>query len=109
MGALGLFDFAVGWEELLDSAGRQAQAHLGDLFRSLAWWKLTPDISRSKEYSARRESGLRPLISAGVGELRGLDFASAARSEDGRLMLAYLPTWREITVDLTKRPARWSR
>ena len=56
MGALGLFDFAVGWEELLDSAGRQAQAHLGDLFRSLPWWKLTPDISRSKEYSARRES-----------------------------------------------------
>ncbi len=102
MGALGLFDFAPGWEQRLDSAGRQAQAHLGSLVRGRRWWELVPDLSRGKDYASWHDDSLRPLISSGVGELRGLDFASAARTPDGRLAMAYLPTPRQITFDLTQ-------
>jgi Protein of unknown function (DUF4038)/Putative collagen-binding domain of a collagenase len=102
MGALGLFDFASGWEQLLESSGRKAQAHLGSLIRGRRWWELVPDLSRAKDYASWHDDSLRPLISSGVGELRGLDFASAARTPDGLFAMAYLPTPRQITFDLTQ-------
>jgi hypothetical protein len=102
MGALGLFDFAPGWEQLLDSPGRQAQVHLGALMNGFRWWDLVPDLSRGKEYAQWHDGSLRPLIVSGVGELRGLDFCSAARTPDGHLAMAYLPNARQIVVDLTQ-------
>jgi hypothetical protein len=102
MGVLGLFDFASGWERLLDSPGRQAQVHLDALMNSYRWWDLVPDLSRGKEYAAWHDGSLRPFIVSGVGELRGLDFCSAARTPDGQLAMAYLPTARNIVVDLTQ-------
>jgi Protein of unknown function (DUF4038)/Putative collagen-binding domain of a collagenase len=102
MGGLGLFDFAPGWEGRLDSDGRRAIAHLASLFREYPWYDLVPDLSRSKEYSSWRDPSLRPFITSGVGELRGLDFCSAARTPDGRLAIVYMPTAREITVDVSQ-------
>lgn len=102
MGVLGLFDFAPGWQGLLDSPGREAQLHLGSLMRGHPWWDLVPDLSRGKEYAAWHDASVRPFVTSGVGELRGMDFCSAARSPDGRLAMAYLPTARQICVDLAQ-------
>ena len=102
MGVLGLFDFAAGWEGRLDAPGRQAQVHLASLTSGLRWWDLVPDRSRGKEYSAWHDASLRPLIVSGVGELRGMDFCSAARTPDGGLAMAYMPTARTIVVDMTQ-------
>lgn len=102
MGMLGLFDFAPGWQERLDSPGRQAERLLGSLMRDYRWWELVPDLSRAKEYATWHDDSIRPFVTAGVGELRGLDFCSAARTPDGRLAMAYLPTARQICIDLTQ-------
>jgi hypothetical protein len=102
MGALGLFDFAPGWEGLLDSSGRREVAHLASLFRQYPWYDLVPDLSHSKEYSRWRDASLRPFISSGVGEFRGMDFCSAARTQDGRLAMAYLPSSRQVSVDVSQ-------
>jgi len=102
MGTLGMFNFAPGWEDMLDSPARSAQKHLHEFFAGQPWWELVPDLSRSYEFGGRQESSLREFITDGVGELRGLDFASAARTPDGRLAMIYLPTARTITVELSQ-------
>jgi len=38
----------------------------------------------------------------GLGELNGLDYLAAARTADGGLIMAYLPSSRTFTVDMTK-------
>ena len=102
MGVLGLFDFAAGWEGLLDAPGRHAQVHLRALADGYRWWDLVPDLSRGKDYAAWHDASLRPFIVTGVGELRGMDFCSAARTPDGELAMAYMPTSRQVVVDLTQ-------
>ncbi len=102
MGSRGMWNFAPDWQAMLDSPGRVAQSHLHKLFARHPWWELVPDLSRADEYVPWRDASLSPFITAGVGELRGLDFASAARTADGRLAIVYLPTPRPITVDLTQ-------
>ena len=42
------------------------------------------------------------VVVDGLGEFRGLDYLSAARTEDGATVMAYLPTARPFTVDMTK-------
>ncbi len=117
IGSYGVWDFAADWAELLDSPARQAQAHLARLFAEYPWWELVPDLSRASAYTgvvvghAWRDDSLREFVVDGVGELRGMNFASAARTPDGRLAMVYLPESRPITVDLTqmegKIRARW--
>ena len=102
MGTLGVFDFPFGWRQLLDSPGRQGEFQLGSLMRGYRWWDLIPDLSRGPEYSAWHDDSLRPFISSGAGEMRGMDFCSAARTADGELAMAYLPIARDIAVDLTQ-------
>jgi len=38
----------------------------------------------------------------GLGEFNGLDYLAAARTRDGGTVIAYLPTARAITIDLSK-------
>lgn len=102
MGTLGLFDFAPGWRALLDLPGRSAQAHLNAAFDAYPWWSLVPDLSHAKEYASWHDDSLRPLITAGLGEIRGNDFCSAARSPDGSLAMAYMPDGRQLGIDMTQ-------
>lgn len=102
MGTRGMWNFAPGWPDMLDSPGRAAQSHLHSLFARHPWWELVPDLSRADDYVPWRVASVQPFITAGLGELRGLDFASAARTPDGRLAMVYLPNARPITVDLTQ-------
>jgi hypothetical protein len=89
LGTLPTWLFAEGWEAALDSPGSLAMVHLRAFFDSIPWWNLVP-------YQEHR------LVVAGIGEHRGLDFASAAITGDGRVAVVYLPAPREITLDLTR-------
>jgi Protein of unknown function (DUF4038)/Putative collagen-binding domain of a collagenase len=109
MGTRDIWDFGPGWQQHLDSPGRTAQRHIHDIFSRYPWWDLVPDLSRGREYRAEQDDSLRPLIVDGVGELRGLEFCSAARSTDGRLMMAYLPSAWTIKVDLTQMTGSTAR
>lgn len=77
-----------GWEVALGSPGAQAMSRLGELTRTVAWWKLVPD------------DGHRFLV-AGLSEENGLDRATAALADDGTLAVTYVPTPRHVTIDPT--------
>jgi hypothetical protein len=77
------------WEEAMDGPGSQAMAYLNELFHSRSWYKLVPD-------QAHR------VVTGGLGEFTGLDYLTAALTEDQTTLIAYLPTSRTVTVDMTK-------
>jgi hypothetical protein len=85
MGNRPIWSFAPEWRQALGSSGAVGTSHLGRLLKSLAWWKLVPDV------------GHRLLIGdldTGAGE------AVAARARDGSFALVYAPTARTLTLDL---------
>jgi hypothetical protein len=70
------------------------------LFEARAWFELVPDQAHK-------------VVTAGYGTFDGTstagnrfnmtsDYVTAGRSADGSLVLAYMPTFRPITVDLTQ-------
>jgi len=63
--------------------------HWGRLFRSRPWFELVPDQKHE-------------AVTAGLGEFRGLDYLAAGRSVDGSAVIAYMPTRRTVTVDMSK-------
>jgi Protein of unknown function (DUF4038) len=79
--------FQYGWESALDSPAIRSMGHLKHLVESYRWWELVPD--------ARHE-----VLVAGIGEFRGGDTCCAAATPDRRLVVAYMPSPREITLDL---------
>jgi len=81
--------FDPGWERALDSAGSADMARLLTLFRSRPWYALAPDDKHQ-------------VVIDGLGEFNGLDYLAAARTADGGLVMAYLPSSRTFTVDMTK-------
>ncbi len=42
------------------------------------------------------------VVTDGLGEFWGLDYLTASRTSDGSTVIAYMPTARTITVDMTK-------
>jgi len=81
--------FDPGWQQALDATGSQDMARLSALFRSRPWYELVPDDKHQ-------------VVMDGLGEFNGLDYLTAARSADGSLVMAYLPSSRTFTVDMTK-------
>lgn len=81
----GLYGASMTWQEALGSRGGQSMTHLGDLLMARPWWRLDPDVHNA-------------LLTSGLGS--GEDRAVAARAADGSLALLYLPSAREITIDL---------
>ncbi len=88
-----IWQFLSGWKSFLDSTG-VAQLRLGTgLFSSRAWYNLVPDVGHT-------------FLTAGYGTYAtgGLtsssDYCTAAKTADGTLGMAYLPTIRTVTVNL---------
>ena len=73
----------------LDSTGSQDMARLHALFSSRPWYELVPDQKHE-------------VVRDGLGEFRGLDYLAAARTAGGEMVMAYLPTPRTFSVDMTK-------
>ena len=85
------------WKLWLDSPGARSMPHVQDLFNAHSWWTLEPDPDNE-------------LLVGGLSS--GLDRAVAARDAAGAFALAYMPSARTITLDLSKLAgpdveARW--
>lgn len=89
MGNRPIWLFDPGWEAVLDSTAAVDMSRVGPLFHSRPWADLVPDIKHE-------------VVVEGVGEYTGLDYLSAARTNDGGTMIAYMPSARTFAVDMTK-------
>jgi Protein of unknown function (DUF4038)/Putative collagen-binding domain of a collagenase len=78
-----------GWKSQLDKPGSVGMTHFGDFFRELPWYELIPDQKHI-------------FVTGGLGEIRGLDYLTAGVTADSKVLVAYMPTERTITVDLSK-------
>jgi hypothetical protein len=85
----GLFPAKMTWQQAMDLPGSVGMMYWGRLFRSRAWFDLVPDQKHE-------------VVTGGLGEFTGLDYLAAARTSDGSTVIAYLPTKRTITVDMSK-------
>jgi hypothetical protein len=93
----GSYDGPVTWQRALGSRGARSMTQLLNLLSSIHWWDLEPDADNT-------------LLTGGLGS--DDDRAVAARSTDRAVALLYLPSSREITVDLgqlagPRVAARW--
>ena len=97
--------FLSDWKFYVDTIGVTQLEHWHTFFSSLPWQDLVPDQDHS-------------LVTAGFGTVGTLktrpsrsDFCTASKTPDGSYVVAYLPTAREITVDMAslRGPAsgRW--
>ncbi len=100
--------FKAGWKSHLDTPGAAQMADLKRFFDSLAWQDLDPDQTHTT-----LTAGYGTMITDNnhVGEVDSNDYATAARTSDGSLAVAYLPTRRTVTVDMARLrgriEARW--
>jgi Protein of unknown function (DUF4038)/Putative collagen-binding domain of a collagenase len=98
------WQFLPDWKTHLDTPGSKQIRYLVKLFSGVEWWQLVPDQ-------------LHTLLTAGYGtftsngNVDSSDYATAARTPDGKLAIAYLPTVRTVTIDTSqlaaKAVARW--
>ncbi|HEV3143922.1 MAG TPA: DUF4038 domain-containing protein [Gemmataceae bacterium] len=101
--------FKPGWKDKLDTPGAIQMAYLQGLFLPRPWHTLVPDQKHK-------------VVTAGFGTFDGTtspgnayvmtsDYVTAARSPDGNLVMAYLPSRRTIKVDMSQlsapATARW--
>jgi hypothetical protein len=98
------WQFIPDWKSNLDTPGSQQMAYLVKLFTGLPWYLLVPDQKHTL-----LTSGYGTFAS--TGNVDSSDYATAARTPDGKLAIAYLPTVRTITIDASKLAstpaARW--
>jgi hypothetical protein len=96
--------FANGWQNHLDSPGAIQIAHLKALFGPRAWYELVPDQSGAVVSAGRG-------VLSDSGYVEDNSYLTAARTPDGKLAIAYVPTIRSITVDMAQMSgavtARW--
>ena len=93
--------FMSGWKFYIDTVGVTQLMIWHGFFSSLPWQDLVPDQDHT-------------VVTAGLGTLGTLqtrvsksDFCTASRTPDGSFVVAYMPTAREITVNMgsLKAPA----
>jgi hypothetical protein len=101
--------FKPGWKDKLDTPGAIQMAYVQTLFLPRPWQQLVPDQKHT-------------VVTAGYGtfdatttegNVYGMtsDYVTAGRLGDGSLVIAYLPSLRTVTVDMTQlsapATARW--
>jgi len=89
MGNRPIWLFDPGWRAAMGAPGSVGMMHWRELFLSRAWYELLPDQKHE-------------VVTGGLGEFFGLDYLSAARTKDGSTVIAYIPTSRKVTVDMSK-------
>jgi hypothetical protein len=94
------WSFADGWESHIDTAGVSQLTIWKNFFSSLPWRDLVPDQDHK-------------IVTAGLGNYGTLqmrvsesDYCTAAKTPDGTLAVAYLPTSRTVTVNMAGLKAR---
>ena len=104
-----IWPFKSDWKSKLDSPGAIQMRYVKALFEPRAWYNLVPDQNHT-------------VVTAGYGTFNDSttdadryvaksDYVTAARTPDGRLVMAYMPTPRPLTVYMAKlggaATARW--
>lgn len=100
--------FTAGWQSRLNTPGAFQLGYAKALMLARPWYNLVPDQSH-----AILTSGFGTFSDGGDAHssISSNDYAAAASTPDGRLFIAYIPTARTVTVDMTKMSApvlaRW--
>jgi hypothetical protein len=81
--------FDPGWQSAIDAVGSQDMVHLKAFYTSRPWFNLVPDQKHE-------------VLTDGLGEFNGMDYLTAARTADGSTLMAYMPTARTVTIDMSK-------
>lgn len=76
------------WKDYLDRPAFKQFANIAAMIQSREWFKLEPDTSGK-------------LIKAGQGRYSTVQYSSVSIASDGSFAIAYLPTAREILIDLS--------
>jgi hypothetical protein len=87
------------WKDNLDTVGVQQLFWMQQLFAARRWYDLVPDRKHQvlvKGYGTFSEDDPIPDDT----------YATAARTPDGALVMAYLPDIRTVTIDMTKLSAQ---
>ena len=96
--------FIAGWENQLNTPGAVQIGHVKALLAPRAWHELVPDQDHT-------------VVTAGYGTFSSTgsigdnDYVTAARTPNGKLVMAYVPSARTVTVDMSQLSgpvtARW--
>lgn len=87
IGSSPIWCFSEGWDKSLELEGTQQASHLLQLYQSVEWWRLIPDFEQQ-------------LVTAGGGTRGNRDYVAAARADDASFAILYLPSPRELTVNV---------
>jgi len=77
------------WKASLNDAGSISMQYANRLFASRPWHTLVPDLSHT-------------TLTAGYGTYGTAAYATTARASDGATVIAYLPTSRQVSIDMTR-------
>jgi hypothetical protein len=84
-----VWPFLTGWQASLNYPGAVAMSYLNGLFGSRAWYAMVPDQSHS-------------VVTSGYGTFGQDDYVTAEWATNGSTLIAYVPTQRTLSVDMTK-------
>jgi hypothetical protein len=90
--------FKPGWKDKLDTPGAEQMAYVQSLFGSRAWTKLVPDQKHAVVIAGY--GTFDAAITEGNKYVMTSDYVTAARTPDGALVMAYMPSRRTIKVDM---------
>jgi hypothetical protein len=76
------------WKAQLNLPGSVSMDYLQKLFRSRPWHLLVPDFDHK-------------VIIDGYGQWGSKDWITAACTSDGKTIIAYMPSGRQVTIDLS--------
>jgi hypothetical protein len=93
------WQFLDGWPGHLDTVGSRQMTFVTNLFSHRRWFDLVPDSTHRLVVSGYGTY-------SGSGDVNENDYVAAARTPDGRLAIAYLPTLRPVEVDMTRMAGR---
>ena len=83
-----LYDFK-NWRPIMSTEGMTEATICFKLFESRSWTDLVPDQNST-------------VVTAGRGTYGSADYVCAARTQNGNTVIAYIPSSRTITIDMTK-------
>jgi hypothetical protein len=89
------WDLHQGWERRLSTPALTQIGRLRGLFSTLRWWELVPDTGNELVTGGRGTA----VTTDEPRDVLEDDYATAARTPDGRLAVVYLPTGRRISVN----------
>jgi hypothetical protein len=102
-----IWPFASGWQSNVATVGATQYMIGSNFMASYPWQSLVPDQSHTV-----MTAGYGTYASTGSATITNNDYAVSASTPDGKLVIAYLPTVRTVSIDMSKLSgstvtARW--